>query len=117
VKTNPSRSTVSPTLTSIDRLNIGPADAKVWNSPFSPHGSIPRAGYKPRPHEEQLAQLSSSDTPVVVMEPTEYGDGVDAAVRLEWTWNRLLVREGLVRTRFVVEADVLGNDAPAGDSH
>ncbi len=46
------------------------------------------------------------------MEATEYGDGVDAAVRLEWTWNRLLVRGGLVRTRFVVEADVLGNDAP-----
>jgi len=59
-----------------------------------------------------LAQLSSSDTPVVVMEPTEYGDCVDAAVRLKWTWNRLLVPEGLVRTRFVVEADVLGDDAP-----
>jgi len=37
---------------------------------------------------------------------------MDAAVRLEWTWNRLLVPEGLVRTRFVVVADVLGDDAP-----
>ena len=46
------------------------------------------------------------------MEPTEHGDSMDAAVRLEWTWNRLLVPEGLVRTRFVVVADVLGDDAP-----
>jgi len=59
-----------------------------------------------------LAQLSSSDTPVVVMEPTEYGGCVDAAVCLERPWNRLLVTEGLVRTRFVVETDVLGDDAP-----
>src|SRR5260370_2077468 len=36
----------------------------------------------------------------------------DAAVRLERPWNRLLVPEGLGRTRFVVEADVLGDDAP-----
>ncbi len=46
------------------------------------------------------------------MEATEYGDGLDAAVCLDPTWNRLLVPEGLVRTRFVVEADVLGDDAP-----
>ena len=72
----------------------------------------PRAGYKSSPQEEHLAHLSSSDTPVVVMEPTEHGDCVDAAIRLEWTWNRLLVTEGLVRTRFVVVADVLGDDAP-----
>src|SRR6267378_2359429 len=71
-----------------------------------------RAGYKSSPQEEHLAHLSSSDTPVVVMEPTEHGDCVDAAIRLEWTWNRLLVPEGLVRTRFVVVADVLGDDAP-----
>jgi hypothetical protein len=37
---------------------------------------------------------------------------VDAALRLERPWNRLLVPESLVRTRFVVEADVLGDDAP-----
>src|SRR5713101_9536192 len=36
----------------------------------------------------------------------------DAAVRHERPWNRLLVPEGLVRTRFVVEADVLRDDAP-----
>src|SRR5882762_140914 len=71
-----------------------------------------RAGYKSSPQEEHLAHLSSSDAPLVVMEPTEHGDCVDAAIRLEWTWNRLLVPEGLVRTRFVVVADVLGDDAP-----
>src|SRR5205823_9697191 len=37
---------------------------------------------------------------------------VNAAARLERPWNRLLVPEGLLRTRFVVEADVLGDDAP-----
>ena len=52
-----------------------------------------RAGYKSRPHEEHLAQLSSSDTPVVVMEPTEYGDCVDASLCRERPWNRLLVPE------------------------
>src|SRR5438445_1983847 len=46
------------------------------------------------------------------MEPTEYGDCVDPAVRLETSSNRLLLPEGLVRTRFVVEPDVLGDDAP-----
>src|SRR5258708_16513865 len=46
------------------------------------------------------------------MKPTENGDCVNAAARLERPWNRLLLPEGLVRTRFVVEADVLGNDAP-----
>src|SRR2546425_13378036 len=71
-----------------------------------------RAGYKSRPHEEHLAQLSSSDTPVVVMEPTEYGDCVDASLCRERPWNRLLLPETLVRTRFIVEAHVLGNDAP-----
>jgi hypothetical protein len=52
-----------------------------------------RAGYKSSPQEEHLAHLSSSDTPVVVMEPTEHGDCVDAAIRLQGTWNRLLVPE------------------------
>ena len=47
------------------------------------------------------------------MEPTEYGDCVDASLCRKRLWNRLLVPEGLVRTRFVVKADVLGNDAPA----
>src|SRR5467141_3425315 len=32
--------------------------------------------------------------------------------RVGGTWNRLLVPKGLVRTRFVVVADVLGDDAP-----
>jgi len=37
-------------------------------------GFVSRAGYKSSPQEEHLAHLSSSDTPVVVMEPTEHGD-------------------------------------------
>src|SRR2546426_7721112 len=86
--------------------------ARNGNDELSAHLLRGRAGYKSRPHEKHLAQISSSDTPVVVMEPTEHGDCVDAAIRLEWTWNRLLVPEGLVRTRFVVVADVLGDDAP-----
>jgi hypothetical protein len=45
------------------------------------------------------------------MEATKYGDCVDAPLCRERSWNRLLVTEGLVRTRFVVKADVLGDDA------
>lgn len=39
MKTNPSRSTVSPTRTSTERVNTEPSQAKVENSPFSPQGS------------------------------------------------------------------------------
>jgi len=46
------------------------------------------------------------------MEATEYGDCVDPPLCRVGSWNRLLVTEGLVRTRFVVKADVLGDDAP-----
>src|SRR6266446_2963254 len=55
------------------------------------------------------------------MEATEYGDCVDPPLGHQQPiprplategWNRLLVTEGLVRTRFVVKADVLGDDAP-----
>ena len=42
-----------------------------------------------------LAQVPSSDTPIVVIEPTEYGDCVDAAVCLERPSNRLLGAPGL----------------------
>jgi hypothetical protein len=65
-----------------------------------------RVGYNPVRTRKGLAQHTSSSTPVVVMKPTENGDCVNAAARLERAWNRLLVSEGLVRTRFVVEADV-----------
>ena len=71
-----------------------------------------RPGYKFRPPQDHLVQPSSSDTPVVVMEPAEYGDCVDASLCRKRPWNRLLVPESLVRTRFVVEAHVLGDDAP-----
>ena len=43
-KTKPSRSTVSPTRTSIRFENIGPATAQVWNSPRSPQGTTLRQG-------------------------------------------------------------------------
>src|SRR2546426_6439948 len=86
--------------------------ARNGNDELSAHLLRGRAGYKSRLHEKHLAQISSSETPVVVMEPTEHGDCVDAPVRLKWTWNRLLVPEGLVRTRFIVEAHVLGDDVP-----
>src|SRR6202022_2469554 len=38
---SPRSSTTPETSTSIGARNIGPADAKVWNSPFSPQGSTP----------------------------------------------------------------------------
>src|SRR3989442_12965157 len=72
----------------------------------------PGAGYKSSLQEEHLAQLTSSDTPVAVMESTEYGDCVDASLCRERPWNRLLAPETLVPTRFIVEAHVLGDDAP-----
>jgi len=59
-----------------------------------------------------LAQVPSSDTPIVVMEPTEYGDRVDAAVCLERPSNRLLVPRAWCGRASCVEADVLGDDAP-----
>jgi hypothetical protein len=40
-KTNPSRSTISPVSQAIGSAKIGPAETKVWNSPFSPQGSTP----------------------------------------------------------------------------
>jgi len=46
------------------------------------------------------------------MESAEYGDCVDESFSRERPWNRLFVAETLVRTRFVVEAHVLGDDAP-----
>ena len=46
------------------------------------------------------------------MKPTEDRDCVNGSARLERSWNRLLLHEGLVRARLVVEADVLGEDAP-----
>src|SRR5205807_5910263 len=84
--------------------------------------SGPRAGYKRSPSTPRRSpEVPSCDTPIVVMEPTEYGDCVDTAVCLERPSNRLVVPEGLVRTRFVVEADVLVDDAPevilAEDEH
>jgi len=45
------------------------------------------------------------------MEPPENGDSRDAALGLARTRNRLLLRESLVRTRLVVEAHELGDEA------
>src|SRR5882672_7253116 len=46
-----------------------------------------------------------------MMESGEHRDCVDAALRLRGTWNRLLVRESLVRASLIVETHVLGDDA------
>ena len=46
------------------------------------------------------------------MESAEYGGCVDESLCRERPWNRLLVPETLVRTRFIVEAHALGDDAP-----
>jgi hypothetical protein len=75
---------------------------------------VPVLATNPVRTRRDLSHPSSSDTPVVVMEATEYGDCKDAPLCRErsWSWNRQLVTEGLVRTRFVVKADVLGDDAP-----
>ena len=45
------------------------------------------------------------------MEPPENRDSRDAARELGRTRNRLLLRESLVRTRLVVEAHELGDEA------
>ena len=46
------------------------------------------------------------------MKAAEYGYYVDASLRLDRPWTRLSVSQSLVRTRFVVEADVLGEHPP-----
>ena len=45
------------------------------------------------------------------MEPSENRDSRDATLELGRTRNRLLLRESLVRTRLVVEAHELGDEA------
>ena len=54
---------------------------------------------------------ASRGSAVVVMEPPENRDSRDAALELGRTRNRLLLRESLVRTRLVVEAHELGDEA------
>ena len=54
---------------------------------------------------------ASRGSVVVVMEPPENRDSRDAALELGGTRNRLLLRESLVRTRLVVEAHELGEEA------
>ena len=70
---------------------------------------------------ECLQQPSSSDPPVVVMESAEHRHSMDASVCCTRTWNRLLLFERLMWTRLIVEAHVLGDDAPemilAEDEH
>jgi hypothetical protein len=56
-----------------------------------------------------------------MVETAEYGDGFDTALGLGGPWNRLLLGESLMRTRSVVEADVLRHETPqvrfAPDQH
>src|SRR6266446_2022619 len=54
---------------------------------------------------------ASRGSAVVVMEAPENRDSRDAALELGRTRNRLLLRESLVRTRLVVEAHELGDEA------
>src|SRR5947209_2643732 len=58
-----------------------------------------------------VRSLASRGSAVVVMEPPENRDSRDAALELGGTRNRLLLRESLVRTRLVVEAHELGDEA------
>src|SRR6266404_3344824 len=53
----------------------------------------------------------SRGSAVVVMEAPENRDSRDAALELGRTRNRLLLRESLMRTRLVVEAHQLGDEA------
>src|SRR5213592_4969465 len=58
-----------------------------------------------------VRSLASRGSAVVVMEPPENRDSRDAALELGRTRNRLLLRESLMRTRLVVEAHELGDEA------
>ena len=64
VALRPSRPTLAPQSC---RLSIGPADTKEWNSPFSPHGSMPAgsaassAASKRRPANEAGNFFRSTD--------------------------------------------------------
>ena len=58
-----------------------------------------------------VRSLASRGSAVVVMEPPENRDSRDAALELGRTRNRLLLRESLGRTRLVVEAHELGDEA------
>jgi hypothetical protein len=46
------------------------------------------------------------------MEPSKHRDCFNAALCLERTWNRLLLRKCLVRARLIVESHVFDEDAP-----
>ena len=73
-----------------------------------------RDGYNSHPRVGQCGSCgprASRGSAIVVMEPPENGDPRDAALGLARTRNRLLLRESLVRTRLVVEAHELGDEA------
>jgi hypothetical protein len=46
------------------------------------------------------------------MDPSKHRDCFNAALCLERTWNRLLLRQCLVRARLIVESHVFDEDAP-----
>jgi hypothetical protein len=73
-----------------------------------------RDGYNSHPCVGQWGSRrprASRGSAVVVMEPPENRDARDAALEFGRTRNRLLLVESLVRTRLVVEADELGDEA------
>lgn len=53
---------------------------------------------------------ASRGSAVVMMEPPKNGDSHDAALELGRTRDRLLLRQSLVRTGFVVEMHELGDE-------
>lgn len=59
-----------------------------------------------------LVVCASGGAPVVVVQTSEYGKGLDAAIAAGAARNRLLLGERLVRPGAVVEAQVLGHQMP-----
>src|SRR4028118_412153 len=58
-----SRNTFFPDLYDLDSLKIGPSKTKVWNSPFSPQGSIPGGkSFRKSRSIIRPAKLSSSNS-------------------------------------------------------
>jgi hypothetical protein len=65
-----------------------------------------------RPAVATFPVRTSRSAAVVVVQTAEHGDGRDAAFGFGRPRNGLLLGESLVRTRHVVEAHVLGDEAP-----
>jgi hypothetical protein len=67
-----------------------------------------------RPVMATFPVRGSRGAPVVVVEPTEYGNRLDAALHLRRSRHRLLLGQSLVRARLIVEARELGDEPSQG---